>query len=210
MYSQASVLPFTQRRTRTCFSLSWPYTLNTSQGWTSIIGICVSDALEVDAVFLGVCERVCALKRLLSGISVVNVLQLWMRNKITEVFLMWTKSTVFPPCTVIEMISSLYLYITSYYKLSSLEECEIFTAYLYNCRFYTCGQKEITLFCPVSSVHSGRINGNLADMISDILLQLNAWCPGVTSVPTVAWKQYFCRIKTFQPHMIVWKLALVC
>lgn len=116
----------------------------------------------------------------------------------------------FPPCTVIEMISSLYLYITSYYKLSSLEECEIFTAYLYNCRFYTCGQKEITLFCPVSSVHRGRINGNLADMISDILLQLNAWCPGVTSVPTVAWKQYFCRIKTFQPHMIVWKLALVC
>lgn len=87
---------------------------------------------------------------------------------------MWTKSTVFPPRMVIEMISFLYLYITSYYKLSSLEECEIFTTYLYNCRFYTCGQQEINLSCPVSSVHRGRINGNLADMISDILLQLNA------------------------------------
>lgn len=58
---------------------------------------------------------------------------------------MWTKLTIFPLLMVIEMICSLYLYITSYYQLSSLEECEIFTTHLYNCRFYTCGQQETLL-----------------------------------------------------------------
>lgn len=123
-----------------------PLDLHFLQGLSSFmiaeVGIRVSDAHKVVAVFLGVCVLCVRLyvytqKRLFSGILIVNVLK-----KRETKLLRYNVDQInsFPLLMVIEITYFLYLYITNYLPWRNMP---FLPHTAYNCRFYTRGQEKM-------------------------------------------------------------------